>query len=183
MRKARDDKSLRAGGVALEWPVAVHAVDQAEVEEADAVEHEPRYAELSRSIVGPREEPVGHDAVGEELSQDPVELLAKPGYRIEELEDQRGPVPEGDGREVLAPFGQAGVRREGDEPEAHRIGGERGVGPREERLHEGRVRGGGEDGGLDAAHGEELGHVERREDVAWGHQGEEEHAETTTVAF
>ncbi|KAJ6797208.1 scopoletin glucosyltransferase-like [Iris pallida] len=179
MGKARDDQSLRVRGEALEWPVAEYAVVQAEGEEAGAMEDEPRYAELSRSIVGPWEERVGHDAVGEELSQDPVELFAKPGYHIEELEEQ---VQGGDGRDVLAPFGQAGARREGDEPEAdHWVAGA--VGPRDERLHEGRVRGGGEDGGLDAAHGEELGHVERREDVALAHEGEEEHAEATTVAF
>ncbi|KAJ6814203.1 scopoletin glucosyltransferase-like [Iris pallida] len=44
------------------------------------------------------------------------------------------------------------------------------------------LAGGGEDGGLDATDGKELGHVEHRENVAWCQEGEEEHAETTTTA-
>ncbi|KAJ6838714.1 scopoletin glucosyltransferase-like [Iris pallida] len=179
MGEARDDQRLRLLREALERPVAAEAVPDAEGEQVHAVEDEPRYAELGRGVVSPREEHVRDDAVREEVSEDEVERLAEPPRGV----DEGRHFCRRDGGQVLAAGGKAGVRREGDEEEPHRLGDRPVIGAVEERLDEVRVRRGGEDAGLDAAHGEELGHVEHREHVALGHEREEEHAETTPEAF
>ncbi|KAJ6797201.1 scopoletin glucosyltransferase-like [Iris pallida] len=107
--EAGDDEGLGLRGEGLERPVPVQALGDAEREEAGAVEDEPGDPETRRDVLGPREEHVGHDAVGEEIPEDPPEGLPEPRHGAEELDAQARHLPGGDGGEVLAALRQAGA--------------------------------------------------------------------------
>ena len=138
---------------------------------------------LRRGVHGPVEEAVGHDGVGAVLCQEPVEGLPKQLDRLEELVSVGIEV---EGRHGLDAGGQPDVREghDGDVDGQGAIGAAGGlVGAVHRRADDRGVHGGGEDGALDAAGGEERGHVGGRDEVPRHQEREEEHAQRLLLTF
>ncbi|KAK3161381.1 hypothetical protein QOZ80_1BG0076370 [Eleusine coracana subsp. coracana] len=176
----------RVGVVGTGGPHGVvpeHAVAAGAREQAGPEERQTRDAVRRRGVHGPGEEAVGDDRVGAVRGQERVERVAEELDRVEELVAVVLRVERGT---ALYAWGEPHVG-EGDHEEVDGWGGgaeeEPGVGAVHGRADHGGVHGGGQDGALDAARGEERGHVGRRDHVARRQEGEEEDVHGALLAI
>lgn len=141
-----------------------------EVEQtAGAAEHEPRNAQLSSHVGGPILHRVRDDAARRRVLL-PEDRRQRPAERAASIQEGHGVLSGRHAVEVLAARGQPEFlawEAKGDEPDGD-AGPPRaldvGLDPR-------GVGGGGDEGDVNAAAGEEMGHVDHRNGVALRHEG------------
>lgn len=151
--------------------VSIQAIQHTERKEAHAVEDEPRYAEPASGVSCPRQEHVGDDAVRPVFSESSFERFAEMLQGSEELERHcRG------GEEGRALRRASGRWWERKQEEVNMLAEVASL--LDAVIEQGRFRSGRKQSGLDAATDEEPGDVHHGDDVACGHEREEEDVES-----